>query len=39
MLDKVKEGEVSKSLINEAIMDQTSEMLAKSIPITHAGKV
>ena len=39
MLDKLREGEISKSLMNEAIMDQTSAMLAKSIPITHAGKI
>ena len=39
MFDKLREAELSKSLIKDAIVDLTSTMLAKSIPITHAGKI
>ena len=39
MLDKLKEVELSKSMIKDAIVDQASSFLAKSIPITHAAKL
>ncbi len=39
MLDNLKEQEVSKSMTKEAIVDQTSALLSKSIPSTHAAKI
>jgi len=39
MLDNLKEQEISKSMTKEAIVDQISAFLAKSIPITHAAKI
>jgi len=39
MLEKLRDKELSASMTKEAIIDQTSSMLSKSIPIVNAAKL